>query len=507
MSGAGALRLAEPEADALQAFAEGLPLGLVWVDGAGVITSQNQLAIDLLNLPAVRAAFEGLVAEVGRVGGCLKTTIDLGGGERVQLSAAPCAGGSVVALDRGRLERARAESGVLRDVIKAMAASGSKRDAITRAIAVVRGQLPLAQVACFEASGPEFRCEGAGGLRSDEQAAVVTQGARDCLLSIAWTQRRTLHIGELGRSTLKLPFEVDLRAAAVVLPTGAKTPRGLLVVCAPPEVLTEGSLRLLQGLADAIGAVTDVALLEVSTARAMEVATQRDRLATIGQLVAGVAHEINNPLAFLKSNLHSLKSELADLRELAALPPSANELEEIVSESIEGVSRIETIVQALKGTARRRDERVRFDCSRAIQEALTIFKGAKKSEVEIVAAIPLLPEVIGSPSALGQVVLNLLQNGLDAMGGVERKRRKLELRAASVDGRVRVSVRDHGTGIPVEVQKRMWDAFYTTKEIGKGTGLGLSICKEIVEEMGGWLEFETGPDGTVFHVVLPESDD
>jgi signal transduction histidine kinase len=75
------------------------------------------------------------------------------------------------------------------------------------------------------------------------------------------------------------------------------------------------------------------------------------------------------------------------------------------------------------------------------------------------------------------------------------------------EGRVRLTVRDHGTGIPLEVQRRMWEAFYTTKEVGKGTGLGLSICKEIAEEMGGWMEFETGPDGTSFHVVLPEAHD
>jgi C4-dicarboxylate-specific signal transduction histidine kinase len=135
-------------------------------------------------------------------------------------------------------------------------------------------------------------------------------------------------------------------------------------------------LRLCAALADAVGAVLDLATLEREANRAREVATQRDRLATIGQLVAGVAHEINNPLAFLKSNLHSLRVDLDDLRAGKIDPMS--EMNEIVTESLEGVSRIETIVQALKGTARKKDERIRFEPTRAVNEAITIFRGQKK---------------------------------------------------------------------------------------------------------------------------------
>jgi len=394
---------------------------------------------------------------------------------------------------------------VLRAVIRAMATSRSKREAIDRAIEVVREQLPSSRIACYELSGAQLKCEGAGGLTVQEREAVVDLGAARCVLQCSWTQQRPLHLAHLGRSTLQVPFFAEDDSSVVVIPTGARAQRGVLCVVAPPEVLSEGALRLVQGLADAIGAVTDVAIIEAAAARAMEVATLADRLATIGQLVAGVAHEINNPLAFLKSNLHSLRAEIAELKAPGgSLPGSTDELDEIISESIDGVFRIETLVQALKGTARRRDERIRFDPTRAVQEAMTIFKGAKKSECEIVSTVPSLPEVVGSPSALGQVVLNLLQNGLDAMSGLERSRRKLELSASEVEQqRIRVTVRDHGGGIPSEVQQHMWDAFFTTKGVGKGTGLGLSICKEIVGEMGGWIEFETGPTGTAFHVMLP----
>lgn len=514
MSRTAVIRPLEPaREEAFRQLADAIPTGLVWFDEGGAIVDRNSLAQEHLAQPwgpRLERALAEALAEARATASCVQTSVEVGPHEKILLTVGPERRGPgwVASLDRRRLERAKAEATVLRAVIRAMAASGSKREAIVSAIGVVREQLPTSRVACFEVAGSELRCEASGGLSPADQGAPVALGAKDCLLNIAWLQRRQLHVPEVSRSTLRLPFECEPGTSVLVIPTGARAPRGLLCVCAAPSTFTEGTIRILQGLADAIGAITDVAVIEASAARALEVATQRDRLATIGQLVAGVAHEINNPLAFLKSNLHSLKSEFADLRESGApLPPSADELEEIVGESIEGVSRIETIVQALKGTARRRDEKLRFDCSRAIQEAITIFKGAKKSECEIVAVVPLLPEVVGSPSALGQVILNLMQNGLDAMGTVERRQRRLEVRASAEPDRIRVTVRDHGTGIPPEVQKRMWDAFYTTKDVGKGTGLGLSICKEIVEEMGGWMEFETGPEGTAFHLSLPEAVD
>jgi len=285
----------------------------------------------------------------------------------------------------------------------------------------------------------------------------------------------------------------------MLLPIGRRGSSGVLYVSGSSEAFSEGSLRVVQALADAIGALQDLVTLEAEAARAREVAASRDRLATIGQLVAGVAHEINNPLAFLKSNLNTLQ---ADVHELMARNDVA-EVNEIVTESLEGVARIEAIVQALKGTARKTQEKIRFDAGRAVSEAVTIFRGAKKAECEIDLEVGPLPEVVGSPSAVGQVVLNLLQNGLDAMGLKERRARRLEIKAWATDCKVLFSVRDRGGGIPPEVQRRMFDAFFTTKEPGKGTGLGLYICRELLEGMGGALRFTTAGDGTTFECELP----
>jgi signal transduction histidine kinase len=89
------------------------------------------------------------------------------------------------------------------------------------------------------------------------------------------------------------------------------------------------------------------------------------------------------------------------------------------------------------------------------------------------------------------------------MSGTERQRRRLEVIASSSGPHIEVRVRDRGTGIPQAVQTHMWDAFFTTKDVGKGTGLGLAICKDIIEEMGGSIDFETSSEGTTFRIQIP----
>ncbi len=313
---------------------------------------------------------------------------------------------------------------------------------------------------------------------------------------------------------LVAPADVQRLRAAAALPGSAavladmsvQRPDGRLTTCEIALHVKDAAVR-----GTAVRAVirdqTHRRALEAEAARALEVAASRERLATLGQLVTGVAHEINNPLAYLKSNLASIIGYVEDLRgpsERAgsvSADEAAAELRDIVSESLLGVNRIVELVQALKGTGRQRpSERINFDPARAVQEAVVIFRGAWRSNCTVECALPSLPEVLGSPSALGQVVLNLLQNGLDAMGG----KGTLRVEAERLEGRVRVSVQDFGHGIPADVQETMFEPFFTTKEAGKGTGLGLYLCKQIVEEMHGDLRFHTSPAGTTFTVDLPE---
>ncbi|MFZ5439612.1 MAG: sensor histidine kinase [Myxococcota bacterium] len=491
-----------------------LPVGLVWLSEQGEVLEQNELASVLLETTAgvrIRQVVDRLVEACRTTHTCIQSTCELSGAEQVSVSVAPdrVPGAFLVVLDRRRLEKARTEASVLRAVLKAIASSTTRQDALRRALEAVHTALAATHLAFFEldAAGKRFACVATSGLNDEEivEPASLENATEHSLLAAALRYRRPITMPDLSMQDGLLPFRKERGLAGLLFPVSGRSTRGVLYV-STRDALSDGLLRLCHALADAVGAVLDLATLEAEATRARQIAQQQERLATIGQLVAGVAHEINNPLAFLKSNLHSLRGDLDELKTGAAEPMA--EVSEIVAESIEGVSRIETIVQALKHTARRKEEKIRFDPTRAVLEAVTIFKGAHKQECDIDATgLKQLPEVIGSPSALGQVALNLMQNGLDAMMSLERKRRRLFVSSRTEPGTLIVSFRDQGTGIPPEVQERMFDAFFTTKDPGKGTGLGLSICKEIAEAMGGHLAYTTGPDGTCFDLVLKAEED
>ncbi len=494
--------------DGFRSLIDELPVGMLWVNESGEALQWNDQTETLLASGAglrIEQLIGRLLEACRTTRTCIQSGLELSGAERVVVSVSPDRkpDAFLVVLDRQRLEKARTEASVLRAVLKAISSSSSRKQALQRALEAVHSALSATHLAFFElnAMGTEFICAASSGLTDHEVAHAVAlkNEPAESLLAETLHHNRPVTLAEL--SDAFIPFRHERGLGAVLMPVCRRSAKGVLYL-STREGPSEGLLRLSHALADAIGAVLDLATLEQESNRAREVATQRDRLATIGQLIAGVAHEINNPLAFLKSNLNSLRGDLDDLREGRSTSPMS-EVDEMVTESLEGVSRIETIVQALKGTARKKDERIRFEPGKAVQEAVTIFRGAHKQNVDVECGIGRLPEVIGSPSALGQIALNLMQNGFDAMSELPRKSRKLSISAVTDATHVTFLVRDHGTGIPIDVQKKMYDAFFTTKDPGKGTGLGLAICKDIAEGMGGTLTFTTGPDGTCFEVALP----
>ena len=249
--------------------------------------------------------------------------------------------------------------------------------------------------------------------------------------------------------------------------------------------------------------VTDRVRLQERISEAEKTAVAREQLAALGQLSAGVAHEINNPLAFIKSNISSLFDCLEDFRTgHLTIEETLTEIEEIARDCQSGTTRILEIVDALKGMSRNDSNETDFSPAKAIQDAVTVFRGAKKTIASVELDLPpQLPLVRGSAGRFSQVIMNLLENGLDAQGGEGT----LEVSAEVDEAMVRIHVRDHGSGIPEAVQERIWEPFFTTKGVGKGTGLGLAICRDIVEGMGGSLSFDTGPKGTTFHITVPVS--
>jgi signal transduction histidine kinase len=225
---------------------------------------------------------------------------------------------------------------------------------------------------------------------------------------------------------------------------------------------------------------------------------QAQRLEAVGQLAAGVAHEVNNPTSYVRSNLLLLREYWQKpAEERASIHGDGAEL---IDESLEGVERIASIVQQIGRFSRGAgDERERADLNLILDAALRMAR-PRLGEVTIERSPSALPEIDCAPRELEQVFLNLLLNAADAVGDAGT----IHVASAVVGARARVDVADDGSGIAPEQLARVFDPFFTTKPVGKGTGLGLAISYEIVQRHGGEIEVrsELGR-GTVFSVWLP----
>ena len=221
-----------------------------------------------------------------------------------------------------------------------------------------------------------------------------------------------------------------------------------------------------------------------------------ERFAAAGTLDAGLAHEINNPVAFVLANLNHLQA-------LRKEEGSAGEIEEVLLETQEGVARLRGIVDELLRLARtgeRSSEPV--DLCLVVESALPMVRHEANESVRIETALTPVPPVLGDAGQLGQVVLNLLQNAIHALVAAGRPGR-VRVAVGTEDGRVELCVEDDGPGIPDHVAPRIFEPFFTTKTQGQGTGLGLAVTREIVSRHGGSIELETDASGTRFRVSVP----
>jgi PAS domain S-box-containing protein len=268
---------------------------------------------------------------------------------------------------------------------------------------------------------------------------------------------------------------------------------------------------------------------------------QAQKLESIGQLAAGIAHEINTPtqyigdnVRFLKDGFRDLKSLLANyerllvaakgdtlsceiVQETAAAVESADTtylLEEIpkaIEQTIEGVTRVSALVSAMKefshpGTK----EKIPLDLNHAIKSTITVARNEWKYVADVETELdPSLPPISCQPGEFNQVILNLIVNAAHAIADAVRKggseKGKIKVQTRDCLEWVEIRIQDTGSGIPEKVRARIFDPFFTTKEIGKGTGQGLAIAHSVVvDKQGGTIHFETEEGkGTTFIIRLP----
>jgi two-component system NtrC family sensor kinase len=256
---------------------------------------------------------------------------------------------------------------------------------------------------------------------------------------------------------------------------------------------------------------------------------QSEKLASIGQLAAGVAHEINNPIGYIFSNFGTLETYLARLFEMLAAYESAEsrvdapevvaalralrermeldflreDIQSLMTESRQGIVRVRQIVQDLKDFSRvdSSQEPQLANLHHGIDSTLNIVASEIKYRAEVVKEYGSIPEVECVASQINQVVMNLLVNAAHAMGD---KRGRIIIRTGGADAQVWIEVADNGSGIPPETLKRIFEPFFTTKPVGQGTGLGLSLSYGIVQKHGGRIEARSVVgEGTTFRVTLP----
>ncbi|QPK64294.1 two-component sensor histidine kinase [Methylomonas sp. LL1] len=247
---------------------------------------------------------------------------------------------------------------------------------------------------------------------------------------------------------------------------------------------------------------------------------ESEKLASVGRLAAGIAHEINNPIGFIRSNLTTAVGYLESLKKIGVLfEASANtaalraawqaedmafvqqDMQDILNESIQGTERIAAIVKDLKGFSRINDSaRESADLNQIIRQICNIAIAELRDKVKLSLDLAVLPPFYCQPGELGQAFLNLLINSVDSINTTGM----IQFRTYSKDQRIHIEVRDNGCGIAETDLPHVFDPFFSTKEVGKGMGLGLTVCRNIIQAHGGNLAIKSKPNvGTLVSIVLP----
>ncbi|EGX99451.1 HupT [Nitrospirillum viridazoti Y2] len=250
-----------------------------------------------------------------------------------------------------------------------------------------------------------------------------------------------------------------------------------------------------------------------------------EKMAALGRLVAGVAHELNNPISFVFGNMYALKrygaaitgylaaidagkprAELAALRDSLRIDKVLADIGPLVDGTLEGAERVRDIVQDLRRfSSNQREEPEAFNLVRLIHTATDWVIKTQRTKPEVRLELPAALEVVGLKGQLHQILVNLVQNAVDAVNG--RDGALIRITAGEQDGWIVLTVADNGPGIPPENQSKIFEPFFTTKPIGSGTGLGLYVSYNMAEKLGGSLSHaEAEGGGAAFTLKVPVDD-
>jgi PAS domain S-box-containing protein len=231
-----------------------------------------------------------------------------------------------------------------------------------------------------------------------------------------------------------------------------------------------------------------------------------DRMASLGTLAAGIAHEINNPLAYVAGNLEAM-AETLSFAKRSASAADCDELSAVVNDARDGAERVRKIVQGLRSFSRseQREQRAALALADVLESAIRLTGNELRHRAQLVRELGPVPPVIADDGRLTQVFINLLVNAAHAIPEGHAGGNRITVRTRTdARGRAVAEVEDTGKGMPPEVAARVFDPFFTTKDVGEGTGLGLSICHGIISGLGGQISIDSAPGrGTIVRVVLP----
>lgn len=256
---------------------------------------------------------------------------------------------------------------------------------------------------------------------------------------------------------------------------------------------------------------------------------QSEKMASLGQLVAGIAHELNNPISYVYANMRELQNYIAAITQLLKVLKEETEREDfeqrlkqtiaelhqkydldfiqqdiqsLIRESIEGSQRVKNVVQNLRNFSRLDEAEFKaVDLHEGLDSTLLLLNNEIKNRITVHKDYGDLPKVHCHPGHINQVFMNLLHNATQAIEG----KGNIWITTRRTNGRVMIEIRDDGRGIAREHLNKIFDPFFTTKPVGSGTGLGLSISYNIIKEHGGTIEVESEVGkGTTFRIILPE---